>query len=122
MGTPLSDRNLIDFSLNAGMVFHSPFTYRAADTFGFGIGYAHVSKQAASLDRDTNQLNGSTSPVRSGESFVEMTYQYQFKPWLQVQPDIQYVFNPGAGTANPDMSTQRIRNELVLGVRTNISF
>jgi porin len=61
-------------------------------------------------------------PVRSGETFVELTYQYQVKPWLQLQPDLQYVFNPGAGLANPNDPTQRINNELVLGVRANILF
>jgi porin len=122
MGTPLKDRNLVDFSLNAGLVFHSPFVYRTADTFGIGVGYAHVSKQAAAMDRDTLYYNGSAGPIRSGESFVEMTYQYQVKPWLQIQPDIQYVFNPGAGLADPNDPAQRIKDELVLGVRTNISF
>ena len=122
MGTPLKDRNLVDFSLNAGLVFHSPFVYRTADTFGIGIGYAHVSKQAAAMDRDTLYYNGSAGPIRSGESFVEMTYQYQVKPWLQIQPDIQYVFNPGAGVVDPNNPAQRIKDELVLGVRTNISF
>lgn len=122
MGTPLTDRNLIDFSLNAGMVFHSPFIYRTTDTFGIGVGYAHVSKQAAALDRATNLYSGTNSPVRSSESFVELTYQYQMTPWLQLQPDVQYVFNPGAGVANPNDPVHRIKNELVLGLRTNISF
>jgi porin len=53
---------------------------------------------------------------------VEATYQYEVTPWLQLQPDVQYVFNPGGGLANPSNPTQRIRNELVLGARTNISF
>jgi porin len=122
MGTPLSDRNLIDFSLNAGLTFHSPLTYRTTDTLGLGLGYAHVSKSADGLDRDANNFNATTSPVRSGETFVEMTYQYQYKPWIQIQPDLQYVFNPGAGVADPNDATKRISNELVLGVRTNISF
>jgi len=122
MWTPLKDRNLIDMSLNAGMVFHSPFRYRTDDTFGVGVGYAHVSRQASDLDRDTNAFNGTTSPVRGAEKFIELTYQYQFKPWMQIQPDIQYVFNPGAGLPVSSGSSQRIKNELVLGVRTNISF
>ncbi len=122
MGTPLKDRNLIDASLNAGMVFHSPFRYRTDDTFGLGVGYAHVSKQAAALDNATNSYNGTTSPIRSSEKFVEATYQYQVRPWLQLQPDLQYVFNPGAGIANPDDPSHRVKNELVLGLRTNIAF
>lgn len=122
MGTPFSDRNLIDYSINAGLVFHSPFKYRTTDTLGIGFGYAHVSSKAAALDRDTNAATGISAPVRSSEKFVELTYQYQVKPWLQIQPDLQYVFNPGAGVGDPNDPTRRIKNELVLGVRTNISF
>lgn len=122
MGTPLRDRNLIDFSMNAGLVFHSPFPYRPADTFGIGMGYAHVSNQVARLDQDTVNFSGTPSPIRSSEKFVELTYQYQLKPWIQIQPDIQYVFNPGAGVPNPDDPSVRIKNELVIGMRTNISF
>jgi porin len=43
-------------------------------------------------------------------------------PWLQVQPDFQYVFNPGDGILNPDNPTQRIGNELILGTRATITF
>ena len=122
MGTPLKDRNLIDFSMNAGLVFHSPFRNRPADTFGAGMGYAHVSKQVAQLDMDTVTFGGTPGPIRSSEKYVELTYQYQLKPWIQIQPDIQYVFNPGAGVPRPDDPSARIKNELVVGVRTNISF
>lgn len=122
MGTPQHDRNLIDFSMNAGLVFHSPFTYRTDDTFGVGVGYAHVSNQAAALDRDAATFSATPLPVRSGEAFVELTYQYQVTPWLQFQPDVQYTVNPGGGIANPNDPGQRIKNELVLGVRTNITF
>ncbi len=123
MGTPLSDRNLIDASLNLGMVFHSPFHYRTDDTLGLGFGYAHVSTRARGLDVDNISYgNNPPGPVRGHESFVELTYQYQLKPWIQLQPDIQYVFNPGAGIPNLNAPETRIANELVLGLRTNISF
>ena len=122
MGTPQQDRNLIDFSLNAGFVLHQPLHYRNDDTFGIGIGYAHVSPQAAALDRDTYAYTGSFTPVRGSETFVEATYQYQMAPWWQVQPDIQYVFNPGAGIASSTAPNARVGNELVFGMRTNIQF
>ncbi|MGS0754714.1 carbohydrate porin [Roseateles sp. GG27B] len=105
MGTPLTDRNLIDFSLNAGLVFHSPLRNHPADTIGLGIGYAHVSKQVSQLDISTAQVNGTTGPIRGGEKFIELTYQYQLKPWIQIQPDIQYVSNPGAGIPQPTTPT-----------------
>ena len=119
MGTPQDDRNLIDFSLNFGMTFHEPFLHRDDDTFGVGLGYARVSSSAAGLDKDTAAFSGTFSPKQTSETFVEMTYSYAFAPWLQLQPDLQYVFNPGGGIADPK-GAGKIGDEFVLGLRTNI--
>jgi porin len=43
-------------------------------------------------------------------------------PWWQIQPDFQYVFNPGAGVANPNSPGQQAKDEAIIGVRTNILF
>ena len=67
------------------------------------------------------RFTGRPGPARSDESFVEATYQYQLTPWAQLQPDLQYVFNPGAGLANPNNAASRTRNELVFGLRANLS-
>jgi porin len=123
MGTPLEDRNLIDFSMNAGFTFHEPFRNRDDDSFGIGMGYAKVSDGVAGAEREYNLNNpGSTIPVQSGETFVEATYQYEVTPWCVLQPDIQYVFNPGGGIPNPNSPGERVKDELVLGIRMNIIF
>jgi porin len=122
MGSPQGDRNLISVSLNAGLVLHEPFRHRDDDTFGIAMGYTHVTNGIAALDQATNYYSQAGIPVRGGETFVEMTYQYQVTPWMQLQPDIQYVWNPGAGLANPNNPSQRLGNELVLGLRTNVLF
>jgi porin len=127
MDTPQGDRNLIDFSANAGVVYHDPFPNRSADTLALGMGYAHVSNAATAYDRDVAAYNLTVGPsgyfpVRSSETYVEATYQYSVHPWWQVQPDLQYVFNPGGGIANPDAPSERVKNELILGVRTNVLF
>jgi porin len=122
LGAPQVDRNLITFSLNAGLTFHEPFLHRDDDTFGIGMGYTKVGGAAAALDKATAFYTGMFFPTRGGETYVEMTYQYQVTPWWQLQPDLQYVFNPGGGIVNPNAPTQRVGNELVLGLRTNILF
>jgi porin len=124
MATPEADRNLITFSMNAGLVYHDPIANRPDDTVGIGMGFARVSSQVAAAERDaaTFAPPGSFNPVQGGETYVEVTYQYQFRPWLQLQPDIQYVFNPGAGVVDPLIPTQRVQNEVVIGGRTNILF
>jgi porin len=53
---------------------------------------------------------------------VELTYQYQLTPWCQLQPDFQYVFNPGGGILNPNAPAQKVGDEAVLGMRVNILF
>lgn len=120
MFTPLQDRNLINFSLNAGLTMHEPIFGRDDDTFGLGMGYTHVTSGQQEFNRQTAYYSpGTYVPVRSGETFVEATYQYQANAWLQIQPDFQYVIYPGAGLANPNNPSKRIGNEAVLGLRVN---
>jgi porin len=123
MGAPQSDRNLITLSANLGLTFHEPFLHRDDDTFGIGMGFAKVGAGASALDRATAVYSGSGFPVRTSETYFEITYQYQVTPWWQLQPDLQYAFNPGGGILTPNATAgQTVKNELVLGLRTNILF
>ena len=123
MFTPSQDRNLIDFAIDAGLVMKGAFPGRDSDSFGVEAGLARVSRGASGYDRDLNFYNfPEHTPVRSTETYLEASYQAQIFPWWQVQPDVQYVINPGAGIANPNEPTQKIKNEWVIGVRTNITF
>jgi porin len=119
MGAP-QDRNLVNLSVNAGLVLHTPFEHRDEDSVGLAMGYGRISKNASDLDKQLQAMNGGFR--RTGETFIEATYQAQVTNWMQLQPDLQYVFNPGAGIADPNNPTEKVRNELVLGLRTNITF
>lgn len=121
MGAP-DDRNLIDVSLNAGVNVKAPLPGRDNDSFGIGYGWARVSGSASGLDADTGRFNGTAFPVRNAEHFVEVTYQYQVAPWWQLQPDFQYVINPGGGVQNPQHTSQIVDDEAVFGLRTTITF
>jgi porin len=123
MYTPLEDRNLIDFSINAGLTMHEPILGRNSDIAGLGMGYAHVSAGASALDKSFAYYNpGTFWPTRSGEAFAEAFYQYQATSWLQIQPDLQYVFDPGGGLVNPNSPTRKIGDELVVGLRATAQF
>jgi porin len=121
MGAP-GDRNLVDFSLNAGIVWRAPLPGRPNDAFGIAYGLAKISGRAAALDRDRIFFTGLPFPVRSNEQIVEVTYQRQLAPWWQLQPDFQYVCRPGGGARNPGDPMRRLGNEAVLGLRTIITF
>ncbi len=115
MGAP-GDRNLINFSVNAGITMKAPLPGRDDDTFGIGFGIAKVTPAAAGFDIDSGL------PARGTETFIEITYQVQVTGWWQVQPDFQYVFNPGGGILNPNDPTQRVGNEAVFGLRSILTF
>ena len=121
MGAP-DDRNLIDWSLNAGLNLKAPLPGRDDDTFAVGYGWAHISSRAADLDRDTRFFTGAALPIRDAEHVIEVTYQYQATPWWLLQPDLQYAIRPAGGIVNPLAPPRRIGDELVLGVRTTLTF
>jgi porin len=123
MGAP-EDRNLVSFSVNGGVNLKAPFAGRDGDTVGVGFGYAKVSGAVSALDRDAALAAGPMvfSPIRTEETFIEATYQIQLASWWQLQPDFQYVFRPGGGIVNPANPSQRVGNEAVFGLRTNITF
>jgi porin len=122
MGTPQSDRNLVAFSMNVGLNFHEPIEHRDDDVFGVAMEYARVSGAEAAFNQATALYTGAFTPVRSGETVIEVTYLYQVTPAVILQPDFQYVFNPGAGLANLNMPNQPIKNEAVIGLRATLTF
>ena len=60
--------------------------------------------------------------MRGSETFIEVTYQFQATGWWQLQPDFQYVFNPGGGIQNPNNPAKRVGNEAIFGLRSIVTF
>jgi len=112
---PQQDRNFIDFSLNAGVAAHGLFAGRNDDVFAIGLSYALVSNSAAGAAFDQAFFNPAVyAPARREETILEATYQLQATPWCQIQPDFQYVFNPGAVHSG--------RDAVVAGLRFSLNF
>lgn len=117
-----SDRNFLDFCAVAGVLLRAPLPTRENDTFGVAFGYANVSNRVNSIAPSGPAFSGAYTPLRSGETLIEVTYQAQFAPWLTVQPDFQYYWMPGGGIANPNVPNTRVGNEALFGIRTTILF
>jgi len=120
MGAP-GDRNLVDLSANAGIVMKAPFAGRDNDSVGLGLSYIKISNAVNGLDLDHGFYLNVPYGVRTQETALEATYQYQVTPWWQLQADAQYTFNAGAGQ-NPQNPQVALRNTFVVGMRTNITF
>jgi len=87
-------RNFLRHSAEAGLVYRGLFQCDARDALGLAVAWLGVAREA----RD--------------EATVELTYQHALTDWWTVQPDVQWVINPGG---NAD-------NALVIGLRTAITF
>lgn len=120
MGAP-NAQNEVSFSANLGVVMKDPLPGRDNDTAGIALTYIKIGSYLHDLDEATAASIGGPYGVRTSETTLEATYQYQVNPWWQLQADAQYTFNAGAGQ-NPVDPTQPLRNTLVIGMRTNITF
>ena len=118
------DRNLINFSFEAGLTYQGLVASRPDDTVGLGIAYGRISPQAAAYDRDVVAVTGMAMPIRDYETAIELTYRMQVVPNWTIQPDLQYIVHPGGNVPNPNdpSGATAIPNALVLGLRTVLKF
>jgi porin len=122
-GAP-AGRNLIDLYVDGGVGLKGLLPSRDNDVLTIGVAYARISGDARDLDRSSRLFSGVASPVRSYEAVIEVSYAAEVAPWLVVQPDLQYILNPGGHVADPSDPTgvATVDDALVLGVRTAITF
>lgn len=80
----------IGHHLGMGISFAGPFAVRADDVVGAMVSIALLSDESGAGFDDRS------------ETAIEIFYKAQVFPWLSVQPDIQYVMNPGGVSENDD--------------------
>jgi porin len=108
IGAP-ADRNLVDFYFDGGVTFTGMFRRRPNDALAVGFAYTNISDQVSAFDVDF----GEPAP-RNYESLVEICYTYQINDGWSIQPNFQYIWQPG-GSSGVDDAT-------VVGARTTIGF
>ncbi len=98
----------LPFQVNGGAIYKGLIPLRDDDFTCFGVVYGKFSNDyARSVDVDDNGYP-------SYELVFEWNYKIQITKFAFVQPDIQWVINPG-GTGN-------IPNALVLGCQAGVTF
>jgi porin len=101
-------RNQIGSYWGAGLRYTGLIPGRDQDVAGLAVASARNGKHFLRFTRDSGM-----SPAEHAETVIEGTYQAVVRPWLLVQPDVQYVINPGT---DPTLG-----NALVAGVRLVVS-
>ncbi len=115
-GVSPSDRNLISSYIDGGFGIRGPLTFRPDDVLTFGVAYQKISPDAAAADRAAG-----LPIVRSEEIVFELSYQAQLAPWWIIQPDVQYIVNPGGHVAGPNPGVA-VKNAAIVGMRSTIKF
>jgi porin len=107
VGEP-GDRNPLQYEFTMGARYTGLFPGRDQDKVGFGLIY---SDNGIAYSMANQQAGG---PGLGGETTLELDYQYNPAPWLSIQPDMQYIMDPGGNSDRSDI--------LVLGLRTIVRF
>jgi porin len=92
-----------------GLLYSGPFVSRPKDEIGVALGETHVNHRVGDVEEQLNALGNMSVSVQSSEWVSEIFYNVNFRGWLDLRPNIQYVNQP-AGSA-------RNANDLVLGLK-----
>ena len=114
-GAP-AQRSKVSAELATGIVYQGPFG-RDGDNVGLAVDSVRVGDPLGSVGALASQYT-----FHGYETVLELSYQVQALPWLQVQPDFQYVITPGGGIANPNRPGQLVGSAAVFGLRIVAAF
>jgi porin len=114
-GVSPKDRSFFKFVFDGGFNYQGLLPGRDADIVGIGVAYARISRDIRRSERLDAAINGTFySGFSEHETVLEAFYSLELNKWWTVQPDFQWIFNPGGTGANPDA--------VVIGLRTMIVF
>ncbi len=112
--SPNESVSQMPYFFTAGVASRGIFEARPIDVAGFGIVYGSFSSDLSDAQQREQQLDP-TVGVQDYETVLEWTYRFNLrKGALFIQPDIQYVINPGG--------TGQINDALVLGCQIGFNF
>jgi porin len=105
--------NQLPYFFDAGLVAYGFLPSRPRDFAGFGVAYGSYSGDLLHAE-EVQALTVPAVAAQSWEMTLELTYGCTVKPGLLVQPDLQYIVNPGGNKAVP--------NALTVGVNVVFNF
>lgn len=116
------NRNLNDLYIDGGLIFAKMNPSRPNDAFGASFLYAHMSHTARGFDADVLLYTGVPVPLHQYELSLEFSYSAFIAPGWTVQPNLQFVFNPGGKVSLPIDPIRPIPNATLVGLRSMLRF
>jgi len=114
-GNSPADRSLFEAVIDGGFNYQGLVPGREQDILGIGAVYARISRDVRRHEQLDAALNGAVYPgFADHETALECFYSIRLKPWWELKPDFQWIFNPGGAADASDA--------VVIGVRTTLVF
>jgi len=95
----------IAWNISGGIYLSGALWGRNDDELGLGV---------TSVINSKSYQSSTGSPTDTQETSIELTYKIQANPWFSIQPDAQYVLNPGTDPSLADA--------FIVSLRAKISF
>jgi porin len=113
-GASPQERSFFEVVVDGGLTWEGMIPTRDDDILGLGIAYARISRDIVRRERLDSETNGTQYPAYSShETVLEGFYTLKLNPWWTVQPDVQWIFNPGGNESVPDAVVAILRTSLV---------
>lgn len=107
-GVTRNSVNIADRFISAGLNYKGLLPGRDEDQFGIAVAKVYAG------NKHKQAMSDAATPCENYEAAFELTYRAQITPWLAIQPDVQFIMNPGF---DPN-----IKNSWVAGSRVEIAF
>jgi porin len=102
-----ADRSWVNYYIGTGLSYRGFFAReKVSDEFGVGVAYLKMSKFWTNIN----------SERKSHETSLEFTYKVNLFDHVFLQPDFQYIINPGAGVNGI------LKNAVVASLRLNVCY
>jgi len=95
-------------NISFGLAYTGLFPNRRRDVLGFAVSSGWAGDSLRNLNRSSG------TPIEDEEIVLELTYIMNPRPWLTLQPDIQWFINPGLSST--------VEDTLFLGLRVEVIF
>jgi porin len=113
-GAGPQERSFFEAVVDGGLTWRGLIPHRDDDLAGLGMSYARISREIVRRERLDSNLNGTEYPAYSShETVLEAFYSLQLAKWWTVQPDVQWIFNPGGNESVSDAVVAILRTSLV---------
>ena len=104
VGQADNTRNFNSWYFGTGLRYKGILSARPDDILGIAVGRAQIGSTYRNANSGTDSFEGN----------VELTYRSIIRPWLTLQPSVQFITNPGAISEYDDAAILYVRSEVLL--------